>query len=484
MWLCFFHPSSTTCHCRYVIRLSWTMYSNRSIASGCYPQAWKLARIVPIHKSGDKATPTNYRPISILSIVSKVLERHVHTVVSNFLAENAPISPCQWGFMSHLSATSALCSITHNWSQALDGGNEVCSIFFDIRKAFDSVPHVHLLDKLAALHLDPRIIAWLHSYLMGRSQLVVVGGEQSTCLPVISGVPQGSVLGPLLFIVYINDVATRISPYSRISLFADDMTLYRTIYVPADYNILQDDVTAISQWVDDNYLTLHTGKCCLMFVTRRHSLSNPPPPLYLGTSPLNQVNSVKYLGIMLTSDMSWSLQVTRVSTKVRKLTGLLYCRFYRYSSPGTLTKLYVTYIRPHFEYAAAVWDPYLIKDINLLEKTQRFALKVCAKNWSLSHDELLSHLQLPPLSERRSQAKLCHLFKIMHGLEDFPAAPVKLKELHYSTRSDNSQLLQPLYSRTSQFQHSFFPHAISLWNMLPGDSVSSSSLSSFKHSLL
>ena len=159
-----------------------------------------------------------------------------------------------------------------------------------------------------------------------------------------------------------------------------------------------------------------------MFVTHRHSLSNPPPPLYLGTSPLNQVNSVKYLGIMLASDMSWSLQVTRVSTKVRKLTGLLYRQFYRYSSPGTLTKLYVTYIRPHFEYAAAVWVPYLIKDTNLLEKKQRFALKVCAKNWSLSHDEPLSHLQLPPLSERCSQAKLCHLFKIMHGLEDFPGS--------------------------------------------------------------
>ena len=127
----------------------------------------------------------------------------------------------------------------------------------------------------------------------------------------------------------INDVATQISPYSRISLFADDMTLYRTIYVPADYNILQDDVTAISQWVDDSYMTLHTGKCCLMFVTRRHSLSNPPPPLYLGTSPLNQLGQL--------SQIPWnhaSLRHVlvppgnRVSTKVRKLTGLLFRRFY------------------------------------------------------------------------------------------------------------------------------------------------------------
>ena len=151
----------------------------------------------------------------------------------------------------------------------------------------------------------------------------------STCLPVIqSGIPQGSVLGPLLFIVYINDVATRISPYSRISLFADDMTLYRTIYVPADYNILQDDVIAISQWVDDNYLTLHTGKCCLMFVTCRHSLSNPPPPLYLGTSP-GQLGQIPWNHASLRH-----VQVTRVSTKVRKLTGLVYRRFYRIPLPA------------------------------------------------------------------------------------------------------------------------------------------------------
>ena len=147
----------------------------------------------------------------------------------------------------------------------------------------------------------------------------------------------------------------------------------------------------------------------------------------------------------------------------------------------------MTYIRPHFEYAAAVWDPYLIKDINLLEKTQRFALKVCAKNWSLSHDELLSHLQLPPLSERRSQAKLCHLFKIMHGLEDFPAAPVKLRELHYSTMYNVLDLTTPSFSSPFTPRLPSFSTRSFLTQYHCGTcyhSVSSSSLSSFKHSLL
>ena len=243
---------------------SLTKLFNLSIASGCFPTTWKCARVTPIFKSADPALPSNYRPISILPIVSKVLERHVYNLVSNHLALSSPISAFQWGFMPKRSTTSALCTLTHDCLKCLDEGSEIGSVFFDLRKAFDSVPHTLLLDKLSALQLNVHLLQWIHSYLSNRSQTVVVGGEESSMLPVVSGVPQGSVLGPLLFLIYINDIVTCISPSSKLALFADDIALYRSISSSVDYVVLQSDITAISVWVSDNWLTLHANKCSFM----------------------------------------------------------------------------------------------------------------------------------------------------------------------------------------------------------------------------
>ena len=454
---------------------------NLSIASGSFPSDWKCARVTPIFKSSDSSLPNNYRPISILSIASKLLEQHIRSLIFEHLNDNSPISKFQWGFMPHRSTISALCSLTHDWLKDLDNGKEICSVFFDLCKAFDSVPHTHLIDKLSSLNLCPHLLQWIRSYLSNRCQVVAVGGELSTVKKVVSGVPQGSVLGPLLFTIYIDDVVTRISPSSSISLYADDIALYRSISSPADYIILQADITAIVTCVEEEkHLKLHVDKCNLMLISRKRTRSIPAPPLFAKVdSQLVQVESVKHLGVLLTSDLSWNEHITRICNKTRKLIGLLYRRFHN-CSPELLLRLYKAFIRPHLEYAPQVWDPHLVKDIELLEKTQKFALRVCCKDWSASYDDLLSHCQVPSLSDRRRTAKMCHLYKIIYGIADCANAPITHRTLQYNCRRSNPIQIQALFAQTSHYQFSFYPHSISLWNILTISNETLSSFASFK----
>ena len=228
----------------------------------------------------------------------------------------------------------------------------------------------------------------------------------STPLQVLSGVPQGSVLGPLLFIIYINDVVSQISGGSKINLFADDIALYRIINSADDYERLQDDINAVSSCLAAKHLNLNSGKCCYLLLSRKRALSIPPPTLLLNGDHLVSVASYKYLGVLITSNLMWSSHITNVCNKTRRLIGILYRRFYKHSSPDTLLRLYTSFIRPHLEYATAAWDPFLKKDISLLEDVQKFALRVCTKSWDTNYSDLLVKTHLPSLQARRQQTKL------------------------------------------------------------------------------
>ena len=298
-----------------------------------------MFRIVPVPKGTDQSFASGYRPISILPVVSKVIEQHIKLLIEDHLRINAPISSHQWGFISSRSSISALIRVIDALSNALDQGFEVCMVFFDVSKAFDTVPHIPLLDTLKELNIDKYILRWIESYLFKRSQYVAVEGFDSSLLPVVSGVPQGSVLGPLLFITYINNVISVVSNESELNLFADDIVLFRVIKSAADYIHVQSDIDSISSFISGRFLKFNTKKCRQMLVSRKRVHSVPSVTLTVDGTPLTLVSEYKYLGVTITSNLSWNVHINNICNKTRRLVGMFYRKFYVNSSPKTLLKL-------------------------------------------------------------------------------------------------------------------------------------------------
>ena len=454
---------------------SLTKLFNLSIQNCSFPELWKYARIVPIPKKGDLSLPENYRPISILSLLSKLLERYIYRIISNHLLIHYPISDRQWDFSRGKSTTTALLSFSHDCLQTLDNKAEVCSVFFDTSKAFDSVPHVLLLQKLSSINLNPYITRWVQSYLTHRTQCVVVNGTESPALPVVSGVPQGSVLGPLLFLIYVNDVTCVVSN-GKIIIYADDIALYQIIHSPIDFIVVQQNINSICVWVDQNSLLLNTLKCCYLLFSRKPTPTLPSSPLLVNNTVLRMAKQFKYLGVTLSSDASWTPHINTICLKTRKLVGMLFRKFYCHTDSHSLLMLYLSTVRPHMEYASSVWDPYLKKNIDAIEHVQKFALKVCQKDWHSDYDTLLNSANVPPLAARRKALKLCQLFSILQGHSEFPDLPI-------SKRASNSATLTQPFAHTSLFQNSFFPSTIKLWNTLPLNICTLQSLPHFKHAV-
>ena len=471
----------------HAIAPSLTRLFNISIRLGRFPTCWKASLVVPVPKSSKHQEASNYRPISLLSVLSKLLERHVHHFISAHLKHSHPLSSKQWGFQAGKSTMTALLAIVHDWLEILDAGNEICAVFFDLRKAFDSVPHQPLLDKLANTGLDWRTTSWIRSYLSNRSQQVCTGGETSPSLPVFSGVPQGSILGPLLFLIYIDDVAAiSLSQGSTLNLYADDILLYKLIASGStqEYAVVQSDINIVGNWVDENYLTLNSAKCKYMTISRKRGNSADQVQLSVNGTPLEHVQSFKYLGLTISSDLSWSAHIISTCSKARKLIGLLYRHFYSNTTSESLLELYRAIVRPHLEYAAPVWDPHKLKDVKSLEDTQKFALRMCLKEWSCDYQEVLELSSFPTLQNRRCYQKLTTLFKIVNHLLVFP--PDKVQKKHQARPSlhlNSDHMLHHPFARTTASQFSFIPHTVSVWNNLPSEALQATSLRKFKSSI-
>ena len=273
--------------------------------------------------------------------------------------EKSLISNSQWGFLPGRSTTSALLTVINSWHKHLEAKREICAVFLDL----DSVPRRNLLFVLKLMDVHPTLLKWSCSYLTSRVQRVVVNGATSSEVHVISGVPQGSVLGPLFFLMYINGASDLVfSPGTHITIYADDILLSKPVVCDDDFLGLQTYLNYLFQWSVSRRFTFNPEKCKFMVVSRRR---NPvdPPVLTLGGHAITRVFQFTYLGVIVTSDLSWSEHIHVLCTRAKKMLGLLYRTFYLNASTTSLLQLYISLIRPFLEYACQVWNPHLAKDV-------------------------------------------------------------------------------------------------------------------------
>ena len=456
---------------------------NYSLITGSVPSSWKISNVCPIFKSGDPSLPSNYRPVSLLNNIEKVLERIIFKHVYNYLKDTNFFTPCQSGFMPGDSTVNQVTLLYNNICKALDDGLEFRAIFFDISKAFDKVWHKGLLFKLRRAGIRGNLLCWFSDYLSNRFQRVNIPGGISNLCHVQAGVPQGSILGPLLFLIYINDIVEDIQ--ANINLFADDTSLSLIVSDPAAAGtVLQTDIDKITCWAQKWLVTFNPTKSESLLISRKRTTINHPG-LFMSNTEIPSVTSHKHLGIILSNDGSWDLHIGKSIEKAWKRIGvlrLLKTRLDRLS----LQIIYFSFIRPILEYGDVIWDnfPQGLKD--QLDKAQNEAARIvtgCTKLVAIA--DLYQESGWETLSQRRRKHKLILFYKMVNGLApnylNILVPPTIGNSSSYNLRRPNN--LRNIACRTRLYSSSFLPAVINDWNSLPDEIKNAESLSAFKYRL-
>ena len=461
----------------------FTDFVNLSLRSGVFPDDWKQANVTPIFKKDDRQLKSNYRPVSLLNAFSKVTEKVVFTRVYNFLLDINFLNPLQSGFRPGDSTVNQLVYMVHNIYDAFERGKEVRMVYLDISKAFDRVWHKGLLFKLKTIGIRDPLLGWLASYLSQRKQCVVISGQSSNWSTVSAGVPQGSVLGPLLFLIYINDVTENLK--SDCLLYADDTSLFDIVDDPVTSSQkLNNDLSKINDWARKWLVTINPSKTeCMTFSAKR--IKPPHPDLFYGDNKINEVAQHTHLGVVLCNNLSWRAHIFKIYEKASKRLNILKGIKFKVDR-STLRKLYKSLVRPLMEYADVLWDGCTDSESDLLEHVQYEAAKIVTGAMKgTSKQRLMQEIGWEDLKTRRAIHKLLLYFKIVNNL--CPSYLVDLLPLLVSERTNYSLRTASNYSifasRTDRFKRSFFPSTTSLWNDIGNDIRCLDSIGSFKKAL-
>lgn len=452
---------------------------NWSLQLGRFPTPWKLANVVPVYKKSDRQKVENYRPVSLLSTLSKVLERIVHSRLYDYCMENNLLTEKNSGFKRQDSTVNQLLHITNIIGNALDQKEDACLVFLDISKAFDRVWHRGLLFKLRQFGIHGNLLQWFSSYLEHRKQQVAVDGETSEALLITAGVPQGSILGPLLFLIYINDLVDKLECNPH--LFADDTFLLDFFVNPVLSSIrVNRDLAIIHDWGIIWKVFFNPLKTMYMVATKKTRPINYPDPVFNGT-PIEKVESHKHLGLYITQNFTWGHHIGCTLVKASRRVHLI--SQVRHLLPRrSLCSLYSNMVLPIIEYCDVIYDNCTLRDSLALENIQRRAALICTGAYRhTSNDSLLAELGWQPLRIRRQIHKLCLFYKIKNLLtpeylrQIIPRQPVN----DYRLRSTSNANIPIPFSRLSSTRNAFVHSTVKLWNSLPVNIRSVNSLNTF-----
>ena len=366
------------------------------------------------------------------------------------------------------------------WTEILDDGDGIDVAYLDFRKAFDLVSHEHLIYKLSKYGIKGKILGWIKDFLNDRTQRVVIRGTASSTRIVTSGVPQGSILGPILFLIFINDLPLEV--LSRLSLFADDSKLFSRIinnrnkkvkYGDNGSKMLQKDLDTVLEWANKWKMEFNVDKCKIMHLGN----SNPKNSYNMGGRTLEETSEERDLGVLIDNKLDFGKHIKTIVGKANRVLGMIRVSFECINIP-MMYNLYTSLVRPLLEYCVQVWSPYKRKDIILLERVQRRATKMIPKLKNLPYDERLKKMKLPRLYDRRVRGDMIETHKIMSGIEKLDASKL-FQRSAFQGRSHPKKLYRK-YTRLNVRKNWFTQRVIKKWNSLTEKEVTAEKTSCFK----
>ena len=452
-----------------------TTIFRKSLDTGELPVDWRTGNVTPIFKSGDRSDPGNYRPVSLTAISCKVLESFVRDALLDHFVSNNLLSERQFGFLPGRSCALQLLVVVEEWLRIVDSRGAVDVIYLDFRKAFDSVPHRRLISKLQAYGVDGPLLRWIQAFLSNRKQRVGIESEYSEWTPVTSGIPQGSVLGPVLFLIYINDLPDAVR--STAMLFADDTKVYRRVNSDQDRDVLQADIDAMETWATIWQLPFNRKKCKLMHL----GSTNQAFRYQMAGAELATVKKEKDLGVYVDTTLKFHEQAAAAVGRANKILGLIKRTFVALDT-FTLPLLFKAMVRPHLEYSNSVWGPTSRADQDAVERVQRRATKLVQSIRHLSYQDRLKRLKLPSMHYRRLRGDVITVYQILSGHLKLNVDDLLERDPHTRTRSHGQKLRQPRVNSRLR-QTSFCTRVIPCWNGLPTEVVTAPNVNVFKSRL-